>query len=126
MSAVAASRTGRDPLAAGSRAGTAGRSASTCSSSCLILYWRTFRQWGTFDVQSLAIDALPFAFAAMAQAVVIISGGIDLSIGSLMSLINVLRRSTCSTRPRGRRSASGEAILLSVAPRHRRPLSPEC
>jgi ribose transport system permease protein len=57
----------------------------------LILYWRTIpAQWGTFDVQSLAIDALPFAFAAMAQAVVIISGGIDLSIGSMMGLVNVL------------------------------------
>ena len=57
----------------------------------LILYWRTVPpQWGTFDVQSLAIDALPLCCAAMAQAVVIISGGIDLSIGSLMALINVL------------------------------------
>ena len=57
----------------------------------LILYWRTIpAEWGTFDVQSLAIDALPFAFAAMAQAVVIISGGIDLSIGSMMSLVNVV------------------------------------
>jgi len=57
----------------------------------LILYWKTIPAgWGTFDVQSLAIDALPFAFAAMAQAVVVISGGIDLSVGSLMSLVNVL------------------------------------
>jgi ribose transport system permease protein len=58
---------------------------------CLILYWTTVPPvFGTFDVQSLAIDALPLCFAAMAQAVVIISGGIDLSIGSLMGLINVL------------------------------------
>jgi ribose transport system permease protein len=57
----------------------------------LILYWRTIpEQWGTFDVQSLVIDALPFAFVAMGQAVVIISGGIDLSVGSMMSLVNVL------------------------------------
>ena len=57
----------------------------------LILYWSTIpAAWGSFDVQSLAIDALPFAFAAMAQAVVIISGGIDLSVGSLMGLMNVL------------------------------------
>ena len=57
----------------------------------LVLYWRTVPPvWGSFDVQSLAIDALPFAFAAMAQAVVIISGGIDLSVGSLMSLVNVI------------------------------------
>ena len=32
----------------------------------------------------------PLAFAAMGQAIVIISGGIDLSIGAMMSLVNVL------------------------------------
>jgi ribose transport system permease protein len=41
-------------------------------------------------VQSLCIDALPLAFAAMGQAIVIMSGGIDLGVGSMMSLINVL------------------------------------
>ena len=57
----------------------------------LVLYWRDDPgAWGTFDVQSLAIDALPLAFVAMGQAIVIISGGIDLSIGSMMSLVNVL------------------------------------
>lgn len=57
----------------------------------LFVYWSTIpANWGQFDVQSLVIDAMPFAFAAMAQAVVIISGGIDLSIGSMMSLVNVL------------------------------------
>jgi ribose transport system permease protein len=58
----------------------------------MCLYWRsaTIRPWGSFDVQSLCIDALPLAFAAMGQAIVIISGGIDLSIGSLMGLVNVL------------------------------------
>ena len=58
----------------------------------LVLYWRssTNLPWGTFDVQSLAIDALPLAFVAMGQAIVIISGGIDLSVGSMMSLVNVL------------------------------------
>jgi ribose transport system permease protein len=58
----------------------------------LVLYWRssTNLPWGPFDVQSLAIDALPLAFAACGQAVVIISGGIDLSVGSMMSLVNVV------------------------------------
>jgi ribose transport system permease protein len=57
----------------------------------LVLYWRsqTHLPWGPFDVQSLAIDALPLAFAACGQAIVILSGGIDLSVGSLMSLVNV-------------------------------------
>jgi ribose transport system permease protein len=58
----------------------------------LVLYWRsqTNLPWGPFDVQSLAIDALPLAFAACGQAIVIISGGIDLSVGSMMSLVNVV------------------------------------
>ena len=58
----------------------------------LVLYWResTAAAWGTFDLQSLVIDSLPLAFAGMAQAVVIISGGIDLSVGSMMALVNVL------------------------------------
>ena len=34
--------------------------------------------FGTFDIQSLALGALPLAFAAAAQTVVVISGGIDL------------------------------------------------
>src|SRR5262249_45260753 len=58
----------------------------------VVLYWRsvTVLPWGPFDVQSVCIDAMPLAFAACGQAIVIISGGIDLSIGSLMSLINVI------------------------------------
>jgi ribose transport system permease protein len=58
----------------------------------LVSYWRsaTALPWGPFDVQSVCIDALPLAFAACGQAIVIISGGIDLSIGSLMSLVNVV------------------------------------
>jgi ribose transport system permease protein len=58
----------------------------------LVLYWRsqTTLPWGPFDVQSLVIDALPLAFVACGQAIVIISGGIDLSVGSMMSLVNVV------------------------------------
>jgi ribose transport system permease protein len=58
----------------------------------VVLYWRsvTVLPWGPFDVQSVCLDAMPLAFAACGQAIVIVSGGIDLSIGSLMSLINVI------------------------------------
>jgi ribose transport system permease protein len=57
----------------------------------MVPYWRSLSQQSfEFDMQALAIDALPLCFAAMAQAVVVISGGIDLSVGSLMGLMNVL------------------------------------
>ena len=41
-------------------------------------------------IQGLAIGILPLAFAAVAQAIVVISGGIDLSIGSMMALTSVI------------------------------------
>lgn len=57
----------------------------------LVPYWRSLSQQSfEFDLQAVAIDALPLCFAAMAQAIVVISGGIDLSIGSLMGVVNVL------------------------------------
>jgi ribose transport system ATP-binding protein len=63
----------------------------------------------SFDAQSVAMAALPLAFAAAAQAVVVISGGIDLSIGSVMAVANVLAASTM-------RSASfAEALFLGIA-----------
>jgi ribose transport system permease protein len=56
----------------------------------MVPYWRSLSQQNfEFDIQALAIEALPLCFAAMAQAVIVISGGIDLSIGSLMAVVNV-------------------------------------
>lgn len=46
--------------------------------------------YGAFDLQSLALGALPLALAAAAQAVIVIGGGIDLSIGPLMAVFNVV------------------------------------
>jgi ribose transport system permease protein len=76
----------------------------------LVPYWRSLSEQDfKFDVQALAIDALPLCFAAMAQAVIVISGGIDLSIGSLMGVINVL-----SAREMADMSFR-QAILFSLA-----------
>ena len=46
--------------------------------------------FSSFDFQSLVIAALPLAFAAMAQSVIVISGGIDLSVGAQMALTNCI------------------------------------
>jgi len=45
--------------------------------------------YGAPQLTSLAIAVLPAALAAVAQAIVVISGGIDLSIASIMALTNV-------------------------------------
>jgi ribose transport system permease protein len=45
--------------------------------------------YGPAGVASLAGAALPFAFAAAAQTIVVIAGGVDLSIASIMALTSV-------------------------------------
>ena len=49
--------------------------------------------FGAFEIQTLALGALPLALAAAAQTIVVISGGIDLSVGSLIAVANVLSAS---------------------------------
>ncbi|HEX6506195.1 MAG TPA: ABC transporter permease, partial [Chloroflexota bacterium] len=44
----------------------------------------------SFDIQTLVIETMPLALAAMAQASVVLVGGIDLSIGTMMALVNVV------------------------------------
>ena len=46
-------------------------------------------EYGASGIGSLARAALPFAFATASQAVVVIVGGIDLSIASMMSVTSV-------------------------------------
>jgi ribose transport system permease protein len=45
--------------------------------------------YGAGGIVALSINILPIAFAAVAQAIVVISGGIDLSVGSMMALASV-------------------------------------
>jgi ribose transport system permease protein len=45
--------------------------------------------FGGFDLETLAIAALPLALAAVAQAAAVIPGGIDLSVGSMIAVTNV-------------------------------------
>lgn len=64
--------------------------------------------YSSFDFQSLVIAALPLAFAAMAQAVIVISGGIDLSIGAQMALTN------CIAAKLMHGHGMGEAVLICL------------
>ena len=63
-------------------------------SSSVVLLRRSPRliqpTYGPTGIQGLAISVLPLALAAVAQAIVVISGGIDLSIGSMMALTSVV------------------------------------
>jgi ribose transport system permease protein len=61
-------------------------------------------------VQGLAISVLPLALAAVAQAIVVIGGGIDLSIGSQMALTSVV----AATLMKGQSEETGVAIVIGV------------
>jgi ribose transport system permease protein len=55
--------------------------------------------YGVTGIQGLAISVLPLALAAAAQAVVVIAGGIDLSIGSIMALTSVVAAANMKDQP---------------------------
>ena len=66
--------------------------------------------YGVSGIQGLAIAVLPLALAAAAQAVVVIAGGIDLSIGSMMALTSVI----AATRMDDQSAEVGVAVVLLV------------
>ncbi|HET9755932.1 MAG TPA: ABC transporter permease [Candidatus Limnocylindrales bacterium] len=77
----------------------------------LLIFTRVIQpNYGVTGVQGLAISVLPLALAAVAQAVVVISGGIDLSTGSMMALTSVVS----ATLMMGQSSEFGVAVVIGV------------
>jgi ribose transport system permease protein len=67
-------------------------------------------RYGPIAVQGLGTSILPLALAAVAQAVIVIGGGIDLSIGSMMALTSVVSASLMN----GQSDAFGVVVVLGV------------
>ena len=66
--------------------------------------------YGPAAIQGLAINILPIAFAAVAQAIVVISGGIDLSVGPMMALASV----TSAVLMKGQSDLFAVGVVLGV------------
>ena len=66
--------------------------------------------YGVAGIVGLSISVLPLALAAVAQAIVVISGGIDLSIGSMMALTSVV----AASQMKGQSEEFGVAVVLGV------------
>lgn len=58
----------------------------------VLLVWRITQvpRFGEFEIRTITAGTMSLAFLAMAQAVVVISGGIDLSVGAKMVFANCL------------------------------------
>lgn len=67
-------------------------------------------RYGVAGIQGLAISVLPLALAAAAQAIVVISGGIDLSIASIMTLTSVIS----AVLMKGQSEEFGILVVLGV------------
>ncbi len=67
-------------------------------------------RYGFIAVQGLGTSVLPLALAAVAQAVVVIGGGIDLSVGSIMALTSVIS----ATAMTGRTEEFGVVVVIGV------------
>ena len=87
--------------------------------------------YGGGDFGSLARAVLPYAFAIAAQTVVVIAGGIDLSVASMMALTSVTAaramdgRQRRDRRPRRRpRAADGPRARRAERPADRRHPGP--
>ena len=65
----------------------------------LVATWLIQPDYGPAGIGSLVRAALPYAFAVAAQTVVVIGGGVDLSIAAMMALTSV----TAATHDAGRR-----------------------
>jgi ribose transport system permease protein len=66
--------------------------------------------YGVTGIQGLAISVLPLALASVAQAIVVIAGGIDLSIGATMALTSVVS----ATLMKGQPEEFGVVVVLGV------------
>lgn len=77
----------------------------------LLLFTKIIQpSYGVTGIQGLAISVLPLALAAVAQAVVVISGGIDLSIGSMMALTSVV----AAAAMKGQSEEFGVLVIVGV------------
>src|SRR5215207_8723130 len=53
-------------------------------------YSQMIPKFGAFQLSSISKNSLPLVYLALGQAIIVIAGGIDLSLGPLLLLSNVL------------------------------------
>lgn len=74
----------------------------------LVWYATLIPRFGTFQVTSITKNSLPLVYLAIGQAVIVIAGGIDLSVGAMMVLAN----STAAVYMDGR--SLGAAVVIGL------------
>lgn len=79
--------------------------------AALLLFTKLIQpNYGALGIQNLAVSVVPLAMAAVAQAIIVIAGGIDLSIASMMALTSVVSAELM----KGQSEAFGVAVVIGV------------
>ncbi len=75
----------------------------------LLWYAALIPRFGEFQITSISKNSLPLVYLAIGQAIIVIAGGIDLSLGALLLLGNVLAARLMENQP------LGVALCIAVA-----------
>lgn len=81
----------------------------------LIWYSTLIPRFGQFQVTSISKNSLPLIYLAIGQAIIVIAGGIDLSLGALLLLGNVIAARFMEDQPFAVVILIAVAIILVVA-----------
>jgi ribose transport system permease protein len=81
----------------------------------LIWYATLIPVFGSFQISSISKNSLPLVYLAIGQAIIVIAGGIDLSLGSLLLLSNVIAARFMADQPLAIVLLVAVAIIVSVS-----------
>ncbi|MFM7582383.1 MAG: ABC transporter permease [Caldilinea sp.] len=81
----------------------------------LIWYSTLIPVFGPFQIASITKNSLPLVYLAIGQAIIVVAGGIDLSLGALLLLSNVVAARFMEGQPVGVVAAIGVALVAAMA-----------
>jgi ribose transport system permease protein len=81
----------------------------------LLWYAMLIPVFGPFQITSISKNSLPLVYLAIGQAIIVIAGGIDLSLGALLLLSNVIAARFMDGQPVGVVVVVAVALIAAVA-----------
>jgi ribose transport system permease protein len=83
----------------------------------VLLFWYAtlIPRFGAFQISSISKNSLPLAYLAIGQAIIVIAGGIDLSLGALLLLSNVIAARFMVDQPIGMVLLVALGVILIVS-----------
>lgn len=81
----------------------------------LFSYANLIPRFGTFQITSISKNSLPLIYLAIGQAIIVIAGGIDLSVGALLLLGNVIAARFMEDQALGTVALVALGVIITLA-----------